>query len=396
MRVFTRCKDLINNAGVVIYSRLIRRDYRVVLIGAWMGEKFADNSRFLFQYLSSHKEENNLKHVVWATRSPDVKNELIKMGYSCVLIGTKESFYWHCKSGIHVICNMTDGGDNYNSDIDITLSAGAKKVQLWHGNGIKCVPGSIRENNRLKAFLHKISSKGCWDVDNYYYLCKNDIDVKFFEQKFGARPERCIDGAYPRTCPCERYTEEELRVIERLKQYNKVIIYLPTFRAKYDEFIHPLAEHSILEYLEINNILWIEKPHSADKTSSSVSTVESNNVLHLDSSFDINVLMPLIDVLVTDYSSAMLDALYFEKQVVYYVPDYEYYIKDDRGFLIDYDSVCINKKVESIDGLLSAIEIALNTNNYGEEALRIRRMFWKYDNWGYKEIWEAILKKIYE
>ena len=106
--------------------------------------------------------------------------------------------------------------------------------------------------------------------------------------------------------------------------------------------------------------------------------------------------MPIIDVLVTDYSSAMLDALFFEKQVVYYVPDFEYYIKDDRGFLIDYDSVCINKKIESINDLLPAINKALNTDVYGEEAKRIRRMFWKYDNWSCKDIWEAILKKIDE
>lgn len=394
MRVATRCKDLITNAGVYLVSKIIGRSRNTVIFGAWMGEKFADNSRYLFQYLASHKEEYGLKNVVWATRKESVQKLLHEMGYQCVLIGTKESFYWHCKAGIHVICNMTDGGDQYDSDIDISLSAGAKKVQLWHGNGIKCVPGGKRENSRIKSVMRRISAKGLWDVANYYFLCKNDLDVKFFEQKFGTIPEQCIDGAYPRTCKCEQYTTAEKDVLELLDQYNKVILYLPTFRAKYDAFIPPLSDKRVIEFIEKENILWIEKPHAADKQSSSVSKVKSHNVLSLDSTFDINVLMPYIDLLVTDYSSAMLDALFFKKQVVYYVPDYDYYINDDRGFLVDYDSVCISDKIQKISDLVPGIIDALSKKEYGEKENKIRKLFWKHDNWSCGDIWSAIVSKI--
>lgn len=140
--------------------------------------------------------------------------------------------------------------------------------------------------------------------------------------------------------------------------------------------------------------MWIEKPHTADRDSSSVAKSSCPNVLTLESTFDINILMPYIDLLITDYSSAMLDALYFKKQIVYYVPDYEYYIKDDRGFLVDYDSVCINEKVMAVEDLLDSIMSCINKQNYGSSEMNIRKQFWKHDNWTYDDIWKLIISKV--
>ena len=394
MRVVRRLNHLLKNICVSLFTIFVKRDDQVVLVGAWMGEKFADNSRFLFQYLSENMECWKIRKVIWATRSKEVIEVLDEMGYSSVLIGTKESFYWHCKAGIHIICNMYDDGSNYDSDIDSSLSAGAKKVQLWHGNGIKCVPGIRRPHNKIISFIRRITSPGCWDIGNYYLLCKCDLDYSFFSSKFDALPSECIDGAYPRSCRCLRYTKEEKTVLQMLEKYDKIILYLPTFRKKYDSFVHPLTNEGILRYLNKNNIVWIEKPHAADKNSASVVNKDYPNVISLDSTFDINVLMPKIDILITDYSSAMLDALFFKKQIVYYVPDYDYYIKDDRGFLIDYDSVCINDKVLSIDQLLSAITLCMSKTKYGEKELKIRKMFWKHDDWNYEDIWNSIIETV--
>ncbi len=395
MSITSKFKQALTNITVLLSGVILGKSRSVVLVGSWMGEKFADNSRYLFQYLFSHNNELGIKEVIWATRSPQIKTEVEELGYKCVLIGTRESYYWHCKAGIHIICNSVGGSDTYLADIDTNLSAGAKKIQLWHGNGIKCVPGNHPRTNKVKYLIKKICSDGGWIVGNYYFLCKNDLDFEFFRRKFGTEPNMCIDGAYPRTCTCEKYTQREEEIIESLKKYDKVVLYLPTFRDKYSDFVHPLSNSTVISFLENNNILWIEKPHSADKNSESVSRIKSAYVLSLESSFDINVLIPLIDVLVTDYSSAMLDALYFRKQIIYYVPDYEYYIKDDRGFLIEYDSVCINPKVANIESLLDGLVKTIKDTKYNEHSECIRRMFWKYDDWSCGDIWKAIYNNCY-
>ncbi len=53
-----------------------------------MGEKFADNSRFLFQYLHQEKQELLLKRVIWVTRNKNLKDELSEMGYEVYLCGS--------------------------------------------------------------------------------------------------------------------------------------------------------------------------------------------------------------------------------------------------------------------------------------------------------------------
>ena len=380
----------IKNIIVFFVGILVGKTNKVILLGAWMGEKFADNPRFLFQFLHKNKKELGLYRVIWATRSKKVFEQLNDKGYECVLVGTVKSFYWHCKAGIHIICNMQVDSGEYKSDIDSSLSAGARKIQLWHGNGIKCVPGSSGSYNTIRKWLKRLSTQGYWYVGNYYFVCKSDIDFDFFERKFSTPRNMCIDSAYPRTCTCLEYLDEENEVLKIIKKYHKTILFLPTFRKDYKNYIHPLENEDLLKYIENNNIIWVEKPHSADRNSQTIRKIDSPNVLSLGSEFDINVLMPLIDLLVTDYSSAMLDALFFRKQIIYYVPDYEYYIKDDRGFLIDYDSVCITPKLLDCKDLPNAIDCALKILSYDENSENIRKLFWKHPEWSYAEIWNTL------
>ena len=60
----SRIKNLIENLGVAIYGIFSPRDKRVVLFGAWMGEKFSDNSRYLFQYIEKNKDELGINTVI--------------------------------------------------------------------------------------------------------------------------------------------------------------------------------------------------------------------------------------------------------------------------------------------------------------------------------------------
>lgn len=389
-------KNILLNALVFILSFVLHKEKRVILVGAWMGKKFADNSRFLFQYLHENKEALHLKKVIWVTRSIQIKSELEKLGYDCVLIGTWDSFYWHCKAGVHILCNVISNSWNYDPDIDVSLSAGSKRVQLWHGNGVKCVPGGKRTSNKIKSFWRKITSQGCWYIDNYYLLCKSDLDFFFFQKKFCVSIDSCIDGSYPRVCPCVEYLDGEKKVIEDFKSYDKIILYLPTFRKNYDNYINPLSCHGVLPYIEEHGILWIEKPHTADANGATVSNMNNKHILTLNSNFDINVILPKIDLLVTDYSSVMLDALFYKKQIVYFAPDFDYFMNNDRGVIIDLDLISINPIIRSGNDILEGIKSALSKTEYGNRELSIRKMFWKYEDWDYQDIWKAIINKIYQ
>ena len=74
-------------------SLLYKRDKKIVIIGAWFGDSYSDNSRALYEYLSVNKEKYELEHVVWSTRSKKVYEELKDLGLEVYMMDSKESIY---------------------------------------------------------------------------------------------------------------------------------------------------------------------------------------------------------------------------------------------------------------------------------------------------------------
>ena len=148
-RIIGKLKPLLQNIYVAVYTLIRKRNKNVVLVGAWMGEKFSDNSRFLFQYLFENKDKLGLEKVVWVTRNGNLNDLLNSLGYESYLIGTPESKYWHLKAGVHILCNMAFPQTKVETDIDTRYSWGSVKFQLWHGVGMKSVGAASNNAHSL-------------------------------------------------------------------------------------------------------------------------------------------------------------------------------------------------------------------------------------------------------
>ena len=396
-----RLHNLANNISTILYNIFIRRNKKIVLIGAWMGEKFADNSRYLYQYLFHNKKALGLSDVIWATRNPKVNDTLNKMGYKSCLIGTKESKYWHLKAGIHVICNMAYDQVKYLADIDTKYSFSAKKIQLWHGVGFKAVGAA---SNDAKRNTHKNSvfhgsklanylSQGCWNES--YVLCTSEYDVWINQTCMNRSDSRFFVSCYPRNCGCIRYLDNEKAVIDKLTRYHTTVLYLPTFRSKYIDYVHPLTDSEFIKFLKNANILWIEKPHAAsDFDYSNIDC--GDNVLLLESDFDVNVLYEHISCLVSDYSSAILDSIYRNIPTIMYTPDIEIFKNADVGFLMDieeYFDGLVSKDIDSCIRLLAEV----NQNRFFDDKrkdvfIKANTQFFDNIKSSYSDVWESILK----
>ena len=70
---------------------------------------------------------------------------------------------------------------------------------------------------------------------------------------------------------------------------------------------------------------------------------------------DINELLLITDVLITDYSSVIFDYALLNKKVVYFIYDYEEY-KQDRGLYFDFDDYIYGKTTKNTDELIDAIK----------------------------------------
>ena len=399
---------IFSNIIMAIRSVFWKRQKDIVLFGAWFGNKFADNSRFLFQYLSENKDALNLKHVVWVTRKENVCKTLRAMGYECYMMDSPESIRYHIQAFMHIVCNSTANSKGFIPDIDIRYSFGAKRVNLWHGvgvvKGVNCASKeykSRKENHKiiyaLKEFMERfklyrqfVTHVGGWG--DFYFLSPTETDTKQFEQFSYIPRKNFIEALYPRTCPCPKMTDEEKNVLDIMKRYDKVVMYLPTFRTGNNKFDFSLVAENLKDTLAEENILWIQKAHSASNT---VLKEEIGNILNLSPDFDINVIMPYITMLITDYSSAASDARFFYKPVLFYVPDLDDYINGDNGVTENAEELLRGPQFFSIDELKYGLIKYINNPNSAkpEDYDEIRYKYWG-DNMDMEEIWNKILVSV--
>lgn len=398
-----RLKTIFSNIWVGIESGVLHRDRNVVLFGAWMGTKFADNSRFLFQYLSKNQNSLGLKKVIWVTRNIEVNALLNNLGYESYLCGTKESRYWHLKAGTHIVCNATNRL-GHDADIDIQYSWGARKIQLWHGVGMKSVGAIANEHisvggnfwSQLKSNrnLNMLMSEGGWG--EAYFLTTSPVKLKVCQAIAACSEESMFISSYPRNCECIELLPREREVINIVKAYKGVVFYLPTFRKDYRAYVHPLTDVGVKQFLIDNNFLWIEKPHSASTFQFQDFSIK--NVLFLDSDFDVNVLYPFVSAVMSDYSSAVFDAVYRHIPVIMYTPDLEQFKGGNIGLTFDIETNCISVLARTIPETICMLEeIASSTyfEKLGRTAFYERYLgeFWNNTKGTYDQIWNDIRKK---
>ena len=71
---------IINNILKIIKYK--KRDENLWIFGAWGGDDYSDNSKYVFEYVSE-----NLPNIraVWITKNKEVKNLITNQGYKCYL-----------------------------------------------------------------------------------------------------------------------------------------------------------------------------------------------------------------------------------------------------------------------------------------------------------------------
>jgi len=115
-----------------------------------------------------------------------------------------------------------------------------------------------------------------------------------------------------------------------------------------------------------------------------------------DYDFDLNSILDVCDILITDYSGVIFDFLYLDRPIITYAPDYEKF-KSNTGFILDPTKNDFTFYVNNFDQLKNLIfNFETNNNNFKNTHIKNRsiikdRVFLK--NSGIKEIVEFIDSK---
>ena len=125
----------------------------------------------------------------------------------------------------------------------------------------------------------------------------------------------------------------------QLKGEEHTLLYVPTYRRyefennlDFDRLLNSLSQRWSGNWKILMRLHPVEKKNS-DKINQPDYVID---VSHYD---DGQELVAATDVMISDYSSIMFDPAYVMKPVFLYAPDKDIYLKKDRTFLIDYDSL---------------------------------------------------------
>jgi len=347
-------------------SFLVPRDKKIWLFGSTFGRRFADNPKYLFLYISQHREQFGIRSI-WITHKKEIVELLQGNGY--------EAYYYHSLKGIwFALRGKVYIFDNYSKDINFWQSGGSLKVNLWHGVGNKKInydnihdrvrhPRNAWEN--LCFFPRRLSD----EKPGHYVLATSSLMCRIFAGAFRVSQGHVIEAGYPRNDYILKgdieniFSEEESAAYDRISRWReegkKVVLYMPTFRESETKFQKVMDMEKWNAYLLKSNILFLTKLHPKSKLRGQFGEDCFSNILNLDADMDPYVFLEQADVLVTDYSSVYSDFMLLDRPVVAFWYDYEEYIEHSRESYFDFREYMPEVAAKNLAELEQAISCVL-------------------------------------
>jgi CDP-glycerol glycerophosphotransferase (TagB/SpsB family) len=358
----------------------------MVIIGA-PGAAFADNSKYFFVYANEMIGQGD--RVVFLTTSRTTHRSITAAGAESILHPSWRSFILLLKCGTAI------------SDFDwfkfgaYPLTHGAKLIQIWHGAPLKHIeldlfrkrlpgtPAWLRPLIKVqKAIIGRyplydmVVSTSQWFIDEVFRHC------------FKAR--RFIATGYPRNDVLFGKTGNG-GISDRLARINvdqkvleivrtartdgqKICLYVPTFRKDMaGPFEDALDLSRLSTFAQNHNLQVVLKLHPFMYRQYRI--IEHSNLIEYDPRGDVYPLMPLCDLLITDYSSIFFDFLLIDRPIIFFPYDLENYLHQDRAMYFDYDAMTPGPKCRTYDELETQILKAIDTvgrDKYVQSRKKIR------------------------
>jgi len=236
----------------------------------------------------------------------------------------------------------------------IELRKETKLLQLWHACGAFKMFG-LSDIGKV-GNLHQ-DSKNHRNYSAAFVSGKQM--VPFYSEAFGISPDKVLPLGVPRT---DIFFDESYReqVRERLfKKYpvlsgKRVVLFAPTFRGSGNKRAYYPADRFLAEkFLEgmPEDTVLILKNHPFVKRPFSFHEKYRERVLDLTGRENINDVLFVTDLLITDYSSCIFEAALLAVPMLFYVFDLEEYVKG-RDIYFDFESFAPGCKVNTFEGLV--------------------------------------------
>lgn len=225
-------------------------------------------------------------------------------------------------------------------------------VQLWHGAGFKNI-GLLNDilSEKYKKQLKK-------HYRNYKLVaCTSPSDGEKQRESFGTDSVQ-ITG-YPRNdyfFMDVKKLEKTLETLEISKDYNRIITYMPTFRSGGN--LKPFSDlflEELNEFLKESDDLLLIKKHPWEKHLKLPK--KYSNIIDVTSKVvDVQQLLLVTDVLISDYSAVSTDFSITGRPIIFYCYDFTEYIQESRSLYYDMEAILPKPFTRNEEDLLNRLK----------------------------------------
>lgn len=361
-------------------SMLSIRSNRIYIFGAWFGNKFSDNSKYLYLQASKDKDIR----CIWITKNQKVYQDLKDRGIEVYMHKSLRGIFYQLRAKYYFTCTA-------DYDVNSILLGGARHINLWHGIPLKKIMWDDKISNvfHKKSLVKKVISK-IYNLLLYFpkrhqYLISSSEEItKIYISAFRIKEDKIFELGQPRNDVYFDKTLEDEDFPGLYKEKN-VILYMPTHRNKGETKLlaKDLFDLKLLdEFCEKNNTIFLIKKHFYHANEIEDISEYKNIIDITNENFDSQLLLKYADILITDYSSCYIDYLLLDRPIIFYSFDYMEYTVNDRELYFDYSSVTPGLKVDNFKGLFSSLnKLIIDKNDeFINERKVIKNLFYNKEN----------------
>lgn len=328
----------------------VKTDKKLILFTGH-GKRYNDSPRAIYLYLVE-KGLDKEYHCVWSVDDPakyDIPGtrEVIVTDTWKYFVMALKAKYWCC-------CVNIERGLHFKKKA-------TKFLHTWHGASINLCGNAV---GLRKDF----------DFSNVDFMCiSGEYEREFVKRDFGVRDESIIVTGLPRNDRLYHTSKDEIKKLRKklnIPEGKKAILYAPTWRdsndgGKHYSIVPPINLKKWETELRDKYVLLLRThPYTTEAMN-----VDFNDFIRDCTNYpDINDLMLVADILISDYSSTILDYSILDRPIICFGYDYDEYARA-RGFYYDLRTTLPSGVKETEDEVLEYIRTA----NYEEECEKTRR-----------------------
>lgn len=323
---FIARSNILNIFSIFFYIfRIFKiKNNRIVCVN-FSGRGYGDSPKYIVEELL---KDNNQYEIIWAVKSK--KLEKFPEGIEVVKINSIKYFYKLSTARVWI----------NNSRFPVFVRKRKKQyyIQTWHSPlRLKTIEMDAYEN--LSEYYKKVMINDSKNIDLMLSGC--DFSYNIYKNSF-MYSGKILKCGTPR---CDIFFNsshiEEMRrkflEIYGIDATKRIILYAPTFRKNsnfeknmldLDEFINNLNKST-------ENILLV-RFHPSSKMNIDIT---NNNIIDVSKYPDIQELLCVADILITDYSSCSFDMLIAKKICILYIPDVEEYMRRERKLYFNFEEL---------------------------------------------------------